>query len=125
LFGIGEDPDREGLRKTPARVARMYAELFAGLDKDPAEHVVAAFTECYDELVVLHRDDTAIVDAIIAMAHSLNLKVLAEGVETKEQLNYLKMRNCDEAQGYYFSKPLKAEVVYRMNGTQRNVQTGS
>jgi EAL domain-containing protein (putative c-di-GMP-specific phosphodiesterase class I) len=75
--------------------------------------------------ILTNRDDTAIVDAIIAMAHSLNLKVLAEGVETKEQLNYLKMRNCDEAQGYYFSKPLKAEVVYRMNGTRRNVQTGS
>lgn len=75
--------------------------------------------------VLTNRDDAGIVDAIIAMAHSLNLKVLAEGVETKEQLNYLKMRNCDEAQGYYFSKPLKAEVFYRMNGTRRNVQTAS
>jgi len=53
LAAIGEDPDREGLVKTPARVARMYAELFAGLGSDPAEHIVAAFTERYDELVVL------------------------------------------------------------------------
>ena len=53
LAAIGEDPDREGLVKTPARVARMYAELFAGLGSDPAKHIVAAFTERYDELVVL------------------------------------------------------------------------
>jgi len=53
LIAIGEDPDREGLKKTPARVARMYAELFSGLAGDPTEHLQASFTERYDELVVL------------------------------------------------------------------------
>ncbi len=53
LAAIGEDPDREGLRKTPARVARMYAEMFAGLRIDPREHVRTFFTESYDEMVVL------------------------------------------------------------------------
>ena len=53
LCAVGEDPDREGLRQTPERVAKMYAELFSGLRKDPAEHLTAAFTERYDELVVL------------------------------------------------------------------------
>lgn len=53
LAAIGEDPDREGLRKTPARVARMYAEMFAGLRVDPREHVHTFFTESYDEMVVL------------------------------------------------------------------------
>lgn len=53
LLAIGEDPDREGLRKTPARVARMYQELFQGLESDPAEHLVTSFTETYDEMVVL------------------------------------------------------------------------
>ncbi|MDO8630708.1 MAG: GTP cyclohydrolase I FolE [Phycisphaerales bacterium] len=53
LLAIGEDPEREGLRRTPRRVARMYQELFSGLDKNPAEHLTAAFTERYDELVVL------------------------------------------------------------------------
>ncbi len=53
LIAVGEDPDREGLRETPGRVARVYQELFSGLHKDPAEHLSAAFTECYDELVVL------------------------------------------------------------------------
>jgi len=53
LLAVGENPDREGLRQTPSRVARMYQELFAGLEQDPAKHLSAAFTETYDELVVL------------------------------------------------------------------------
>lgn len=55
LAAVGEDPDREGLRETPARVARMYAELFAGLHDDPRVHLQKFFTEKYDE-VVLVRD---------------------------------------------------------------------
>jgi len=53
LIAIGEDPDREGLRKTPERVARMYAEMFTGLWENPAEHLRTFFTEIYDEMVVL------------------------------------------------------------------------
>ena len=53
LEAIGEDPNREGLLKTPERVARMYAELFAGMNEDPAEHLDVSFTEKYDEMVVL------------------------------------------------------------------------
>jgi len=53
LLAVGEDPAREGLRETPQRVARMYAELFAGLHHDPRAHLSAVFTEQYDELVVL------------------------------------------------------------------------
>jgi GTP cyclohydrolase I len=55
LAAVGEDPDREGLLETPARVARMYAELFAGLHDDPRQHLRKFFTEKYDE-VVLVRD---------------------------------------------------------------------
>lgn len=55
LAAVGEDPDREGLLETPARVARMYAEIFAGLHEDPAAHLKKVFTEEYDE-VVLVRD---------------------------------------------------------------------
>jgi GTP cyclohydrolase I len=55
LAAVGEDPDREGLRETPARVARMYAEVFSGLHDDPREHLRKFFTEKYDE-VVLVRD---------------------------------------------------------------------
>ncbi|HOO17290.1 MAG: GTP cyclohydrolase I FolE [Phycisphaerae bacterium] len=53
LIAIGEDPDREGLRKTPARIARMYAELFAGLRQDAEEHLQATFDEGHHEMVVL------------------------------------------------------------------------
>ena len=53
LLAIGEDPDREGLRETPARVARSYAELVAGLDQDPAEVLNATFDVGHDELVLV------------------------------------------------------------------------
>jgi EAL domain-containing protein (putative c-di-GMP-specific phosphodiesterase class I) len=52
--------------------------------------------------------DAAIALAIIGMAHSLKLEVVAEGVETAEQLSYLRSHRCDQIQGYYFSKPLSA-----------------
>ncbi|MFO0916362.1 MAG: GTP cyclohydrolase I FolE [Pirellulales bacterium] len=55
LIAVGEDPDREGLRETPDRVARMYGELLAGLHQDPRVHLRKFFTEKYDE-VVLVRD---------------------------------------------------------------------
>ena len=57
LAAVGEDPDREGLLETPARVARMYAELFSGLHSDPAIHLKKFFTEEYDEMVLV-RDIT-------------------------------------------------------------------
>jgi diguanylate cyclase (GGDEF)-like protein/PAS domain S-box-containing protein len=56
-------------------------------------------------------DDCAIVEAIIAMAHSLQLKVVAEGVETQEQFDFLGKLGCDQIQGYYFSKPIPSNEV--------------
>ena len=53
LTAVGEDPDREGLLETPARVARMYAEMFSGLHDEPRRHLEKAFTEKYDELVLV------------------------------------------------------------------------
>ncbi len=53
LTAIGEDPDRESLRDTPGRVARMYAELFSGLSANPARHLARVFEERYDELVLV------------------------------------------------------------------------
>ena len=55
LAAVGENPDREGLRETPSRVARMYAEMFSGLHNEPRQHLQKFFTEQYDE-VVLVRD---------------------------------------------------------------------
>jgi GTP cyclohydrolase I len=53
LAAVGEDPDREGLRETPARVARMYQELFSGLHANPRVHLQKFFTEKYDEMVLV------------------------------------------------------------------------
>jgi GTP cyclohydrolase I len=53
LIAVGEDPDREGLLKTPSRVARAYAELMAGLSENPRRHLRTVFTERYDEVVLL------------------------------------------------------------------------
>jgi len=61
--------------------------------------------------VAVNPDDAAITTAIIGMAKSLNLKVIAEGVEDEAQMSFLRARQCDEIQGYYFSKPLVVEKV--------------
>jgi GTP cyclohydrolase I len=53
LTAVGEDPERPGLRDTPRRVARMYQELFAGLQRDPARHLKVTFPEAYDEIVLV------------------------------------------------------------------------
>lgn len=53
LDAVGEDADREGLLETPARVARMYAEMFAGLKVDPGRHLSKVFAEDYDEIVLV------------------------------------------------------------------------
>ena len=53
LTAIGEDPTREGLRDTPARVARMYAEVFSGLEEDPAAVLSTTFNQPHDEMIVV------------------------------------------------------------------------
>ncbi len=60
--------------------------------------------------VIHEEEDAALVTAIITMAHSLGLKVIAEGVEELEQLGFLKSHDCDYAQGYYFSKPVEKDA---------------
>ena len=54
-------------------------------------------------------DDLSIVSTIISLGHSLELKVVAEGVETEEQANLLRLLKCDEFQGYLFSRPVPVE----------------
>jgi diguanylate cyclase (GGDEF)-like protein/PAS domain S-box-containing protein len=61
--------------------------------------------------VAVNPDDAAITTAIISMAKSLNLKVIAEGVEDEAQMTFLRAHQCDEIQGYYFSKPLAVDKV--------------
>jgi len=64
--------------------------------------------------VTTDASDATIVSTIIAMAKGLKKRVVAEGVETKEQVNFLQTHDCDEAQGYYFSRPLAVASFARL-----------
>jgi EAL domain-containing protein (putative c-di-GMP-specific phosphodiesterase class I) len=69
-------------------------------------------------------DDATIAVAMINLAHSLGLKVVAEGVETRAQLEFLKAHGCDEMQGYFFSRPLPLESALQilLEGHQLSMQ---
>ena len=66
--------------------------------------------------IVTDTGDATITRAVIALGHSLNLKVIAEGVETAEQLAFLRANQCDEIQGYYFSRPVAADMLAGLLG---------
>ncbi len=65
-------------------------------------------------------DDATIVKTIIALGHNLSLKVVAEGVETEQQVKFLRQNNCDEMQGYYFGMPMSAEEFRQLFGNHTN-----
>lgn len=71
-----------------------------------------------------NEDDKAIAMAVISLAHKLNLRVLAEGVETDAQLAFLKANDCDEMQGYHFSKPVSAREIAYLFSTHVPPQPG-
>jgi EAL domain-containing protein (putative c-di-GMP-specific phosphodiesterase class I) len=73
--------------------------------------------------ITITPDDTTIVSAIISMGQSIKLRVIAEGVETEKELGFLQARQCDEGQGYYFSRPIPREQFARLleNGISQKV----
>ena len=68
--------------------------------------------------------DAAVVEAIIAMAHRLGIRVIGEGVETNEQLEFIRLRGCDLAQGYFFSRPLSDEAFCAWSSDWHALCTG-
>ncbi len=64
--------------------------------------------------LTLDKNSASIVTTIISMAHKLGVKVIAEGVENREQVNFLREHACDEIQGFYYSKPVPAESLSRL-----------
>jgi EAL domain-containing protein (putative c-di-GMP-specific phosphodiesterase class I) len=79
------------LKRFPLDTLKIDKSFIDGLGKDP--------------------ESTAIVTAIISLARSLGMKVTAEGIETEEQMVYLKNLNCDQGQGYLFSRPLPVQAA--------------
>ncbi|MRX08800.1 EAL domain-containing protein [Pseudoduganella sp. FT25W] len=73
--------------------------------------------------VTTNSDDAAIALSVISLAHNLNMRVIAEGVETREQVQFLTERGCDEMQGYFFSRPLNAEGFTALLRERRNLLT--
>jgi len=76
--------------------------------------------------VATDSNDAAIAKSIISLAHNMGLKVVAEGVEDKHQMEWLRARGCDQAQGYYYSQPISASQMeqHLVNGrfvSQANV----
>ncbi|MNV31012.1 Phytochrome-like protein cph2 [compost metagenome] len=82
------------LRRFPIDVLKIDQSFIRGLSNDT--------------------NDAALVSAIISLGRSLDLNVIAEGVETEEQLAFLKAHQCEEGQGYYFSKALPADAFARL-----------
>jgi diguanylate cyclase (GGDEF)-like protein/PAS domain S-box-containing protein len=71
--------------------------------------------------ITSNKKEEAIINNIIQMAHSMDLKIVAEGVEVEEQLSILKERKCDYIQGYYFSKPLSASEAEKLLEKETNI----
>ncbi len=70
-------------------------------------------------------DDRAIINAVVAMAHNMKMKVIAEGVETESQLDFLRQVGCDEMQGFLYSRPLTAEKFVELAGNGNKADCGA
>ena len=71
--------------------------------------------------VAVDPNDAVIARAIVALAHSLNMKVIAEGVEKEEDLEFIRSLHCDELQGNIFSRPLPAEDIAKLLAEEKHL----
>ena len=110
-MGIKISLDDFGTGYTSLSYIRKFAANILKIDK------------IFIDEITNNETDTAITIAIMNMANSLNLKVVAEGVETKEQLNFLRNQNCNEIQGYYFSRPVPSIEFEKMLIEGKNISS--
>ena len=116
------------------QVSREHNDVLLRLRKAGLRIAIDDFGSGYSSLAMLHKfpldtikidrsfmrgivgtaQDTGLADAIIAMGKSLSLTVVAQGVETKEQAEHLRLHECNELQGFYFKRPLPADEFTRL-----------
>jgi EAL domain-containing protein (putative c-di-GMP-specific phosphodiesterase class I) len=116
-IGILQDLKRLGVTLSIDDFGTGYSSL-AYLKRFPID--ILKIDRSFVSDITSDPDDAAIVASIISLAHNLRLQVIAEGVETREQLKYLRGEGCDQMQGYYFSKPVPYEsfLDLMMSGRQ-------
>jgi len=106
-IGILRDMNALGVQISIDDFGTGYSSL-AYLKRFPID--ILKIDQSFVRDITLDADDAAIVVSIISLAHNLRLQVIAEGVETQEQLTYLSRHGCDQIQGYFFSRPVPAEL---------------
>ncbi len=117
---LAEDID-EILRDTGMPVEFLQLEITESAAMDNPSRsfdMLDALHERGLHLYIDDKDDAEIADAIIRLAHALGIRVVAEGVETAEQVAFLRERRCDEIQGYVVSKPLPPDKASEVFGRQ-------
>ncbi|WP_313954235.1 EAL domain-containing protein [Accumulibacter sp.] len=111
-----------GLRLSLDDFGTGYSSL-AYLSRFPID--VVKIDQSFVRDITCNPGNAAIAQAIIAMSHKLGKVVLAEGVETEEQMHYLRRNDCDEMQGYFFSQPLPAAQLAELLGTGKRLDFGA